>query len=149
MGLLTCTRCKTEKPANAEFFPLHNKKHNGLDSWCRQCRREYKRGKVLPKGVSDKTRGYEARALLECVICGEPKDERFAVDHDHSTGHVRGGLCMRCNMGLGHFRDNPELLRFAALYLEGRCACGECQPYWGGEAEVEDKITDMFFPIWA
>jgi hypothetical protein len=42
MELLTCTRCKTEKPATAEAFPLHNKKRNGLDSWCRECRATYR-----------------------------------------------------------------------------------------------------------
>jgi hypothetical protein len=141
MGVLVCTRCKTGKPETAEFFPVHNKKKNGLDSWCRDCRGEYRRARSLPKGVLDKKKGYEARALSECIICGEPKTSRFAVDHDHKTGFVRGGLCMNCNMGLGHFMDDPELLRLAALYLEGKCACGECDVYWGGNAAVEVELS--------
>ncbi len=57
-----------------------------------------------------------------CCICREARVLRtkagLYVDHDHATGKVRGLLCANCNAGLGHFRDNPTLLRNAALYLE-------------------------------
>lgn len=148
MGLLACSKCKVEQPATLEFFQKNAKKYNGLDSWCRACRREYKRGQNFAKGITDLPRAREARALPECIICGEPNrgGNGFAVDHDHDTGHVRGGLCMRCNIGIGHFRNDPELLRLAALYLEGRCACGECDPYWGGHIPISEEQVDAFFP---
>lgn len=39
------------------------------------------------------------------------------VDHDHSTGKVRGLLCDSCNQGLHKFLDCPKYLRSAAKYL--------------------------------
>ena len=39
------------------------------------------------------------------------------VDHCHKTNKIRGMLCNHCNRGLGHFRDDPELLEFARIYL--------------------------------
>lgn len=63
-----------------------------------------------------------------CAICGADfdADARLAVDHDHACcdsktscgGCVRSLLCNRCNPGLALFRDNPELLREAANYIE-------------------------------
>jgi hypothetical protein len=54
-----------------------------------------------------------------CAICGaERGTRRLAIDHDHTTGFIRGLLCVRCNTGLGSFRDDPELLRKAIEYLD-------------------------------
>jgi hypothetical protein len=53
----------------------------------------------------------------KCWICGAVPRRRLAVDHDHTTGIVRGVLCVNCNHGLGKFRDNPGLLIKAAGYL--------------------------------
>jgi hypothetical protein len=63
----------------------------------------------------------------KCGICGNdlklPEKRRgqslevVAVDHNHSTGKVRGLLCNRCNKGLGFFKDSSELLNSAIRYL--------------------------------
>jgi hypothetical protein len=122
MEMLTCTKCKEQKPANAEFFPLHNKKRNGLDSWCRACRATYRnsinRGKFRAV-ISDEKLKEIKSSVTECVICGEQGP--LVVDHDHRTGQIRGMLCNHCNRGLGHFRDDPTLLEFAAQYLYASC----------------------------
>ena len=130
MELLTCTRCKTSKPGTSEFFPLHNKKRNGLDSWCRVCRSEYRnansRGKFR-NVISDGALADLKATTCECVICGS--QEPLVVDHDHKTGKVRGMLCNHCNRGLGHFRDSPMLLEFAAQYLYASADAPEWDKY--------------------
>ena len=64
-----------------------------------------------------------------CAICGTPpKTRRLGVDHAHvkqdkkhggmeCRDRVRGLLCHRCNTGLQHFKDNPDILAQAIKYL--------------------------------
>jgi len=56
----------------------------------------------------------------KCAICGKlasSAKRRFALDHDHSTGKVRGLLCFRCNYGIGWFQEDPARLSRASEYL--------------------------------
>lgn len=54
-----------------------------------------------------------------CMICGlRSKFKMNAVDHCHVKGHIRGILCQNCNMGIGYFKENVELLKSAIRYLE-------------------------------
>lgn len=62
---------------------------------------------------------YEAMKAAQgnrCFICKENKT--LCIDHNHSTGQIRRLLCHTCNLGIGVFYDNPDLLREAADYLE-------------------------------
>lgn len=46
--------------------------------------------------------------------------ENFCIDHNHQTGEIRGLLCSPCNRAIGQLQDNPNILRKAANYLEGK-----------------------------
>lgn len=52
----------------------------------------------------------------ECPVC--LRKSALVVDHDHSTGQIRGWLCRPCNSGLGLLGDTADGLRRALTYLE-------------------------------
>ena len=54
-----------------------------------------------------------------CAICGNmQKDGRsLCVDHSHMDNHVRGLLCLDCNSGIGHLKDDINLLLKGIEYL--------------------------------
>ena len=63
-----------------------------------------------------------------CAICSTPKlpfksdpsqlkTDIMYVDHDHSTGEVRGLLCNMCNDLLGRAKDNINIFASAIKYL--------------------------------
>lgn len=116
----TCTKCKVKKPMDVKHFPLHNKTKSGFDSWCKKCRSSYRsetRRGLYRNMISDEALKDIIETVKECIICGSTED--LVVDHCHKTNTIRGMLCNHCNRGLGHFKDDPELLEFARIYLLG------------------------------
>jgi hypothetical protein len=53
-----------------------------------------------------------------CAICQGTFEDTPCVDHCHASDKVRGLLCHACNKMLGFARDNAEVLRTAAAYLD-------------------------------
>lgn len=55
----------------------------------------------------------------KCKICDNVANGkgRLHVDHCHDTGKVRGLLCSSCNIGLGLFKHNADLLNEAIGYV--------------------------------
>lgn len=55
-----------------------------------------------------------------CAICKTTKWGNRgspSVDHDHITGKARALLCVRCNIGLGAFQDNIDIIENAIRYI--------------------------------
>lgn len=132
-----CTKCDEHKP-RTEFYP-HSVSPRGVSAWCRDCtnattkkaqktnpekaRAACKKSKLKTKwGMT--VAEYDAMLASQgggCAVCDTQTPGgmgRFPVDHDHKTGRIRGLLCNLCNVGLGHLKDSPELLRKAASYIE-------------------------------
>lgn len=139
---MICTRCKVDKPETSEFFPLHNRKKNGLDSWCRECRSAYRsetrRGKYRSM-IGDDHLSSILASTYECTICGDQAD--LVVDHCHETNKFRGLLCNRCNKGLGLFRDDPDLLEFARIYLLSAKGEQEADAYINSKIISEERLN--------
>lgn len=66
--------------------------------------------------VEDWARLYEAQKG-HCALCDENDPNKLEVDHDHTTGTVRGLLCGRDNVGIGLLGDTEEGLERALDYI--------------------------------
>jgi hypothetical protein len=55
-----------------------------------------------------------------CGICKttNPGKKGWCVDHCHATDKIRGILCGKCNLMLGHGNDDISILEAAITYLE-------------------------------
>lgn len=134
MSNARCSACisKTKYHRNKEYYQEYHK------VWAANERREhYERVRQREKSYSSQRDLLKERYgitkenyknLLDaqlggCAICGGKNTFRNSsrdlfVDHDHETKKIRGLLCNHCNTGLGHFKDNRELLQKAIDYLK-------------------------------
>lgn len=119
--MAACATCKANLPQTAYNKTQWARAAKGNRGHCRTCLRERARARTyaLPWAtfVPD-------RLLLQGGVCGVPgctrelTDESSVVDHDHEHDFVRGIICHRCNRVIGFVRDDPQLLRGLALYIE-------------------------------
>lgn len=118
-----CTKCRTSKPLT-DFYTLKNGKQSW---WCKNCSRDqansrsleyYRKNPYRKYGKTKQDFDEMAKAQdYKCALCR--REKKLVMDHSHSSGKVRGLLCDGCNVALGMFLDDPELLRRAASYVEG------------------------------
>lgn len=110
-----CVVCGAETPATRRG------KGGGLKRYCSarcnvQANHYWRLYRLTPAQVREMRAG-------GCAICGRPEAldrggrSTLHIDHCHQTGVVRGVLCLSCNISLGHFKHDPELLRRAIDYL--------------------------------
>jgi len=78
--------------------------------------REYDRTIKLQQKYGITPKQWESMYTVQngcCAICGKHQSQqnrRLSVDHDHSTGKVRGLLCLSCNAKLGWFENNKNII---------------------------------------
>lgn len=134
-----CPRCSAEK--DVEHFSLDSSTADGRRVYCKSCENARMKEYNSRPGVKERSRNRHllnlynrtAEQIAEmfkrqdscCAICGttEAGTKGWQIDHDHrccsgikSCGEcVRGILCAKCNLGLGHF-PNPDTLRLAHEY---------------------------------
>lgn len=89
---------------------------NGYFFGCR-CNRCVQRARHRSRkpGKENDAQVYLTEQDDRCAICRV--GGKLVYDHDHSTGNGRGMLCIKCNLGLGQFRDSAELLQRAQRYI--------------------------------
>ncbi len=80
--------------------------------------REYQRRANLRRRYGLTVDEYEAmlqQTEYSCEVCS--KKFNLCVDHDHTTGRIRGILCKSCNTAIGLLGDDAEHVSAALDYL--------------------------------
>lgn len=131
-----CTKCGETKDLDA--FVKSKTTKSGYRGCCKTCFNTYYAQRRIDK--YEQVREYERKFHKErrlkyeyqttqehidslyvsqngkCAIC--QSEGKLVIDHCHNNGQVRGLLCPKCNLGLGHFRDNTSFLNNAIKYLK-------------------------------
>ena len=138
---LNCTKCGEVKNESEFHAEAKNTLRNGKRTQCKACDLEKNRKYLAQPGMKEhkakikrnnnRKNSYNFPPELfderfekqgqVCAICKSPDAGgrgAFHADHDHRLMQPRGILCHNCNVALGNFQDNPEILQSAIEYLK-------------------------------
>lgn len=126
-GTKWCPRCEEAHPLAA--FSRDKGASDGLNGWCRASRKRVgkargytrKAGNV-PQAVVDRMLAEQGGrcAMPDCQTC-DPGSLGWCLDHNHTTGALRGILCGRCNVRLGFYEKDVARHGAFETYLGRMC----------------------------
>ena len=121
-----CVKCLNEKSDDDFYF---NKTTKVKDKTCKGCRIEAMKLRAKAQ-TPEEVRAHNLKMrygitpddfdnMLDaqnggCAICD--RKDNLCVDHDHTSGNVRGILCIRCNTAIGYMNEMIGVTR-ALRYL--------------------------------
>ncbi len=136
MDYKQCGLCKETKPIHEFTGKTRYRTKDGTEKcttspYCKKClklfRDDWKQRnphywiKQTYNLSEDEAYYWYKKSMGTCEICGYrwiEGDEHLCVDHNHTTGKVRGILCKHCNYVLGHSRESQELLEKTIEYIK-------------------------------
>lgn len=104
-----CINCNKEQAI--VDFPLFSTKEGGRKNTCKLCSRRL--SKIRRKLRAENPPPPPG----PCPICGK-HTEKWILDHCHFVNTFRGYICNRCNLGMGNFNDDINIMMKAVSYLE-------------------------------
>jgi hypothetical protein len=126
-----CGGCGQDKPLSA--FNKRSGTKSGVQSRCKECqvKSATKWAKDNPAEHSAAYARYRRKSLYgvteeqfqamlkgqnnACGICKKVKP--LGVDHNHTTGKVRGLLCQKCNHAIGLLDEDPKCFDEAKVWI--------------------------------
>lgn len=117
-----CRKCGANKPLKDFYF---RKDSGNSRSECKECLK----GAVKFRMFGVDQEGYQAlleRQKDQCGICRIHISEYqrttkrcavFSIDHNHSSGAIRGLLCNNCNTAIGLLKEDPVVIMNTLEYL--------------------------------
>ncbi len=126
MEMKICKTCQTEKPLSEFWKRTYKSGVVKTQSKCKSCQTTKRRKYYKPHEYARRKWNLteeEYTTLINrsqglCEVCNTPMGDKRCIDHNHSTGEIRGVLCNKCNTALGLVGDNTTTLTKLIQYLE-------------------------------
>lgn len=127
----SCNECRTLEFRYARYRRPEDEQEWKAKYWAKPENRARRLANMRANKTGRNKRRYNRRKALRELLADRPKPDTCDVcssvgdshgihfDHCHMTAQFRGWLCGRCNVALAMARDNPQILRKLADYVEG------------------------------
>lgn len=117
-----CSTCK--KIISSKDFLFRKDTRDKKSTQCSDCRKKTVLRSKYHLSKKEAEILFYKQHYKKCECCGLTAKDNIKkyqhslnVDHDHNTGKIRGILCYKCNVILGHSADSTDYLYLLIKYL--------------------------------